>query len=772
MRLLVLLLFFIPFFLGAQIPMDSWRIHFSAFEAVNIVEANNLVSMATKNGIIQYDLINNEITTFTVADGLSDKKISAIEAKDNIMIVGYENGNIDFISDNNITNIPWLKRALIAGGKTINNINIKDGTAYICTEAGLLIFNIEKREISDTYIPFSGANILDMVIFQDSLLLGTNKGIYVASKTATFLNNPLNWRLKNGFPSYINTNAISEIELFNNELIIAMDINVFNSDSIFRVLPSGELISLFNIPTTVNRLTVKNDKLVVSRYANAIVFNENFEQIENIYDYSFGVPPKPSGAIYINEELWIADAGNGLCRAKDPFGNNKQVYANSPYLDGCYKIDIQKGKVAVAGGGLTDNLKNINARRGVYLFEDEQWLNINSGTNPVELADTLNWDIIGITVNPKNTNEVAFSSYSKGGLKIVDGSKFIGQYDKTNSPLEGQLGNPTNMIVPDLKYDENGNLWVINSGNNPLKMLDTDGKWHSYHLGAGANNKFPIKLFIDSRGYKWISMNGLGIVVYDDNGTYDDLADDRVVTISDSKGFGSLPSAEVRSITEDLDGEIWIGTASGIAVFYSVNSIFDGNFGDADASQVVVYDSEKEVYVPIFDKVTVSAIAVDGGNRKWIGTTASGVFCMTPNGKTELFQFGTENSPIISNSIIDIKINHENGEAFFATSEGLISYRTNASQSDNNFSAIKVFPNPVRPEYKGIITIEGLGYESQVRITDVSGNLIYQTISNGGTVTWNGNRLTGERVQTGVYLVWSALVEGKGDNVAKILIIN
>lgn len=752
--------------------MDSWRIHFSAFEAVNIVEANDIVSMATKNGIIQYDLIHDEITTFTVTDGLSDKKISAIEAKDNIIVVGYENGNIDFISDNTITNIPWLKRALISGGKTVNNIHIEDGTAYLCTEAGLLVFDIEKKEISDTYIPFSGANILDMVIFQDSLLLGTNQGIYAAGKSAPFLNDPTNWQLKSGFPGYIDSNNISEIELFNDELIIALDIDTFNADSVFRVSPSGELISLFNIPTTINRLSVKNGSLVVSRYANTIVFNANFEQIENIYDYSFGAPPKPAGAIYIDEELWIADANNGLCRAKDPFSKNKQVYANSPYLDGCYKIDIQKGKVAVAGGGLTDNLKNINARRGIYLFEDEQWVNINSETNPEELVDTLNWDIIGIAVNPKNTDEVAFSSYSKGGLKIVDGTSFIEQYNKENSPLEGQLNNETNMVIPDLKYDKNGNLWLINSGNNPLKMLDTDGKWHSYNLGTSANNKFPIKLFIDSRGYKWVSLNGLGIVVYDDKGTFDDLSDDEMVTISDSKGFGSLPSTEVRSITEDLDGEIWIGTTSGIAVFYSVNSIFDGNFGDADASQVVVYDSEKEVYVPIFDKVTISAIAVDGGNRKWIGTTASGVFCMSPNGKTELFQFGTENSPIVSNSIVDIKINHENGEAFFATGEGLISYRTDASQADNTFSAIKVFPNPVRPEYKGIITVEGLGYESQVRITDISGNLIYQTVSNGGTVTWNGNRLTGERVQTGVYLVWSALVEGKGDNVAKILIIN
>ena len=752
--------------------MQSWRIHYSAFETINIVEANNTISMAAENGIIQFDLNSKEVTSFTVTDGLSDKSISAIEAVDNILIIGYDNGNIDLIENNEITNIPWLKRALISGSKTINNIYIQNEIAYLSTGAGLLVFDIAKKEISDTYLPYASADVQDMVIFQDSIYLATTKGLYVASKSSSFLNNTDNWKLVNGLPNYIDIGNISDVEVFNNSLLFALDNENFNQDTLYSLSADKILSNFFESSTTIKRINVKNDFLLICRYANTLVFDKNYNEVKNIFDYSFGPPPNPSGAIYIDNEVWIADANNGLVRAVDPFSNNSQVYGNSPFLDNCYKIDIAKGKVAIAGGGLTENLKNIYARRGIYLFEDEQWTNINSRTHPSELVDTLNWDIIGVAVNPKNTDQVAFSSYSKGGLKIVENEVFISQFDQNNSPLDGQLNNETSMIIPDLKYDSDGNLWVVNAGVQPLKVYTKDGVWHTFNLGPRANNGFPVRLLIDSRGYKLIAINGLGVVVYDDNGTIEDPADDRYVTIDDSNGSGALPSVEVKSIAEDKDGEIWIGTANGIAVFYSVSNIFNGGFGDADANQIIIYDPEKEDFVPIFDKVTVSAIAVDGGNRKWIGTTASGVFCMSSNGKDEILQFNSENSPLISNSVVDINMDYETGEVFFVTDEGLISYRTDVTNGDNSFSSVKVFPNPVRPEYKGIITIEGLGYESQVRITDISGNLVYQTQSNGGIVLWDGNRLNGERVQTGVYLVWSAKVIGKGDNVAKILIIN
>ncbi len=168
----------------------------------------------------------------------------------------------------------------------------------------------------------------------------------------------------------------------------------------------------------------------------------------------------------------------------------------------------------------------------------------------------------------------------------------------------------------------------------------------------------------------------------------------------------------------------------------------------------------------------VTAIAVDGGNRKWIGTNSSGVFCLSEDGTEEIYRFSTENSPLLSDNILDIQIDHLSGEVYFATVKGLVSFRSDASIADNEFETVSVFPNPVRPDFSGPITIQGLGYESDVKVTDISGNVVYRTVSNGGTVIWDGKTVEGARVQSGVYLVWSGITSGKGKNVAKILFIN
>jgi len=770
MKLLPLIVFFSTC-VSAQIGMQNWRIHFSSFEAVNVTKLGDVIIMAAENGIIEYNLISNEISTLTGTNGLSDLGISALSSNGEVAFIGYSNGNLDLIKGNQIINVPWLKRALISGSKSVNNFFFHENVAYISTSLGLLVYDIEREEVSNTYYPYDNPEVMDMTIYNDTFYVATSQGIYTASQEDEFLNNTASWTKKTNLPAHLIDGKINEIETFGEDLFFALDIAAFDSDTLYQ-LTADTLLNFYNDGVTIKRLSVQDNNLVVSRFGSVVVYDETLKQIKNIFDYSFGQSLRPVGAVFYDDELWIADKNNGLTRAGDAFGDNKQVYANTPFQDGCYRMDIQKGKALVAGGGLTHNLLNNYSRRGVYVFEDETWTNINSETHPETMQDTSNWDVIAASINPNNTDQMAFSSYSRGGLKIVEnGTDIVESYNYTNSPLELQQGNFSH-ILSDLKYDNSGNLWVANYGILPLKMLTPEGKWYSFSLGSDAKNKFPYRLMIDSRGYKWVAIHQFGVVVFDDNGTYDITTDDRIVVLTGAEGGGNLPSVNVKAITEDIDGEVWIGTEDGIGVMYSTATLFDGGYGDADASTIVIYDDEKADFVAIFDKVTVTAIAVDGGNRKWIGTDASGVFCMSPNGKEEVYHFDASNSPLISNSILDLKIDYESGEIFFVTESGLISYRGDLTSGDNTFSNVKVFPNPVRPEYTGVITIEGVGYESAIRITDVSGNLVYQTASNGGSVLWDGNRLSGERVQSGVYLVWSARQEGKGKNVAKILVIN
>ena len=167
----------------------------------------------------------------------------------------------------------------------------------------------------------------------------------------------------------------------------------------------------------------------------------------------------------------------------------------------------------------------------------------------------------------------------------------------------------------------------------------------------------------------------------------------------------------------------------------------------------------------------ITDIEVDGGNRKWVGTATSGIILMSSDGSEILAQYTTNNSPLISDVIFDLKLDQNSGELFIVTDKGLTSFRTNSSYEDPSYESAKVFPNPVRPGYTGPITIQGIRYNSDVKVTDAAGNLIYKTTSNGGTASWDGNNLEGKPVSSGVYFIWTAQNEGKGKKVGKVAVV-
>lgn len=754
--------------LSAQNSMGNWRVHFSAKSTIGIANNSNSVFMATKNGVAKYDTEDNSLSDLTVTNGLSDLNISAIGDNDDIILIGYLNGNIDVLKGSEIINVPWIKNAQVSGSKTVNNFYFVGNRVYISTNIGIVIYDIENNEIEDTYYPNLAPEINDITIFNDTIFAATNKGIYMASIHQNFLNDYNNWKKKSNLPANLINAEFSQVESFGASLFFSYNTDVFNADSLYKMEKNNQMVNFYEgIPSTINSLNSEGNQLIIAKQYNTLFYNESLENINNIFDYTFGSIPTPIDIIRFKDYYWIADADNGLVKAKTTW-DNKQVFSNTPSTDGSYRLDIQYGKLLVASGGLTHNLHNNYFRGGVHVFQNEKWNNINSISDSNISQDM--WDIICVSINPNNLEEMAFGSYSVGGMSIYKNGKFSENFTENNSPLEIQQGNNGTHIISDLKYDEEGNLWVANAGVNPLKMYSKDGVWYTFDLGSAAKGKFPNRLTIDSDGNKWVAFSGGGIVVFNENGTLADISDDKKVALSTSAGYGSLPSSDVKAVAEDVDGEMWIGTETGLAVVYGKSKLFDGGYGDADAQEILLkYGEEVEV---LLGTSAITAIAIDGGNRKWIGTSSSGVFCLSPNGTEEVYRFTTENSPLLSNGILDIKIDHISGEVFFATESGLISYRADATIGDKEFSNVKVFPNPVRPGYNGVITIQGLGYESDVKITDVSGNLIYRTKSNGGTVVWDGNRLSGERVQTGVYLIWTAITSDSGKNVAKVVVIN
>jgi hypothetical protein len=431
-------------------------------------------------------------------------------------------------------------------------------------------------------------------------------------------------------------------------------------------------------------------------------------------------------------------------------------------------MDALNGKLAIASGYLLAKLPAFS-KNGIHFFENENWTftdvyeqNCWEGTNI--------FDFLDVSINPKNPEEYATCTYSEVPITVFKNNQ--GQvFTDTNSTIEfTSFGNGWS-LVSDVCYDEKGNLWALNGYcEKPLNVRGTDGVWTNFDLGTAAKNKFTKKMIVDFDGNIWSATDNAGLFGYNYNNSLTNTADDKRIQIKTGVNSGDLPSDNITAIAADFDGEIWIGTDAGFAILYNGSNSFNAAEGEYDAQRVKVKFEGNVEYV--LGSTHITDIEVDGGNRKWIATANAGILLLSSNGSEIIEQHTTDNSPLISDVIYDIKLDQTTGELFIITDKGLVSYRTTATYEDPEYASTTVFPNPVRPTYFGPVTIQGIRYNSDVKITDVAGNLVYKTVSNGGTATWDCKNLNGERVATGVYLIWTGMNEGKGKKVGKVLVVN
>ena len=226
---------------------------------------------------------------------------------------------------------------------------------------------------------------------------------------------------------------------------------------------------------------------------------------------------------------------------------------------------------------------------------------------------------------------------------------------------------------------------------------------------------------------------------------------------------GNLPGNDVYALAKDLKGEIWVGTENGIGVYYDPSLVFAS--GKTIAADVPVIGNRA-----LLEGQLVKTIAVDGANRKWVGTD-NGVWLFNEDGDKMILNFTMANSPLPSNKITDIKVNHATGDVYIGTEGGLVSYRAGATVTSEKPNCAAVYPNPVRPGYTGQIGISGVPNNGKVKITDVTGVLVYETKALGGTAVWNGRDYNGKKVRSGVYLVLSSNAEGTETCTTKVAVI-
>ena len=754
----------------AQIGMGQWRMHVASGQAIDVALVDNTVFTAFKNGVYIYNSETEEEELLTDINGLSDIDVSAIyyDPVEGVVLVGYENGNIDKITSDNIYNIPAIKLVQIPNSKRINRFERSGDYIYVATDFCVSKLDINKDEIKDTYYPTNGNEaILDISFSGDTIFaLSSNKLKY------GLLSNPAlpdesQWQIDVRLP-LITENSYTEIEFFQNKQMVLFKKDGYGMDSVFYLNDTGlDLLTDTPFSLEINSINILNDTTFAVNMDGAIYIYDGM--LSNTASYNSGnmfIWISPLRTAMNSQGIWSADKTKGLFLFTSGIGY-KRYPIIGPYNNDFYSMDWQNDKLAIASGRLNGKLPSFS-RNGIHLFENEGW-DFHNVTNVQEWEDKNIWDFIDVAVNPTKTTEVAVSSYSEEPLSIFNNDS-VTLYNDLNSTIEFTESGNGWSLVSSVSYDLDGNLWALNGyTDKPLNVRDANGDWMNFDCGQSARNIYTKKMIIDFNDQIWFASENKGLFGYNHNGSINNSSDDQYVQLTSGSNSGNLPSDNVTAIAADFDGEIWIGTDAGFAILYNASNAFGANPGDYDAQRVKVSFEGNVEYV--LGSTHITDIEVDGGNRKWMATANAGILLLSADGSEILEQFTVENSPLISNNIFDLKLDQSNGELYIITDKGLVSYRSDASYEDPTYEGFVVFPNPVRPNFSGPVTIQGIRYNSDVKITDAAGNLVYKTTSNGGTATWDCNAINGEPVVTGVYFIWTATNAGKDKKVGKVLVI-
>ncbi len=752
------LLILISLMAEGQTPVGSWSDHLIYNTADCVAVGTDEVFASTGSSIIIYNKLFAELKKMSRINGLTETGISTItwSEENKTLIIAYKSTNVDLLKNNIIYNIPDINRKYIPGKKEINRIRTSGKYAYMACSFGIVVTDLIKKEIYDTWKPGTGSEtneVWDIAFGNGNVYAATDIGVYSADLSNPGLSYFGNWRLVNLLPTP--EGKYTSLIFSGNKLYANLSDPISGGDKVYIVDNASTLFSF--APGVYNKsFDSAISGFTISSSGSIRYYDINGSLTKTISSYGWAVP-NISQAIVDNGDIWIADINSGLIRGEN-MSEFLALTLPGPVSNNAFYITSSKGKTIICGGATDVSWNNQGRPLQISIYENSNWTSLPSGT----IIDPLR-----ALTDPDNNNHIFVSTWG-GGLLEYENNNLIKQYTESNSPLQTTIPGRANIRICGMAMDKSKNLWITQSEvPGSIKVLKADGSWIINPLTIDAPTIGDI--IITGEGQKWIVLpRGYGLFIFDDNKTPEVFNDDRYkkLLIQDTE---NQPITTVYSIAEDLDGNLWVGTDQGPVIYYNPENVFDK---DLKASRIKIPRNDGTNLADYMLKTeTITSIAIDGANRKWLGTASSGAYLLSSDGTTQIKNFNEQNSPLLSNSIVSLAVDNKTGEVWFGTSKGVQSVRGDATAGDEKFSKVYTFPNPVRENYIGNVTITGLLRDSQIRITDISGNLVYETVSDGGEATWNLNTYTGRRVATGVYLVFCASKDGSQSYVTKMLVI-
>jgi len=744
--------------LSAQIEMGQWRTHLPYQYASLVETTDDRVYCSTSGGLFYYGLEDNLVETVSKIDGLSDNGISAMRWSSELstMILAYENSNLDIITNGVVTNLPDIMKKQITGDKSIYDIYYIGTTAYLSTGFGIVVVNLEKNEISETYlIGDNGQSLKINQLTSDGsyLYAATDQGIRRGLLSDPFLIDYNAWEIITDIPGY--TGAFGSIAFFEAMLFASWDDPSEQQDQVYYSAGTGWNSYPYFTGSQCYEILNQGDFLTLVDDTAVHLINDDLLVVQEL----FSSRPR-SASLDHQGDLWLADYGRGLLTNQG--GGSWGITPDGPYSTSVFDIESSGGVVQAVIGAITSSWNNLWEVATLETFSEEEWTWTHSWEDR---------DLVTLAIDPADPFHVYTGSWGMGLLEFR-GKEFT-SFNETNSSLQTIMPGPF-VRIGGVALDPQGNLWMTNSNvAEPISVLKADGTWKSFRVDNLISSYAALgDILVSSAGHLWVIVpRGNGLFAMDDNMTIDDTSDDIYEKVSVVNKYGEVITNDVYSFAEDLSGNLWLGTNQGVLVMYSPYRLFTD--GSVYAQEILIPRNDGSGYAdPLLGTQIVTSIEVDGANRKWLGTSDGGAYLVSEDGLDEIAHFNTSNSPLLSNVIMDIEVDGVSGEVFFGTDKGIISYKGDALEGGSAYSNVVVYPNPVRETYEGPVAIKGLVENTTVKITDMGGNLVFETESLGGQAIWDGKNFNGERVATGVYMIFLSSSDGSLSHVTKILFIH
>lgn len=750
----------------------------SSITSYNTVNAIDITDDDTIWGVSNggmFTFTNSEfLNTYTPVDGmyrLDGLTIRYIE-EINSLVIGYIDGMMDIydIDDDQFERIEDINRVQSFTSKRINDFELHDGSLFVATEFGIVVYDISTFLVSNSYTKIGsfdrGSPVLDIMIENSSIYLGGQQGVAVAD-----LNDNLDLEA-----SWINYNQSDGLGSATIQSVSYYDDTLYaSSASSNYILQQNSWVEnpLLRSYTNLIYKDVDDQDRLIMYTSDRVLISDQMQTIEAIIPGINGITDLIYQTNNTNQVvISTLTSGIGLSNSS---GNDLEYYApqgpNLNFFDG---ISFDDGILISGTTQLSQRNSIIDIRKGYYIRDDTGWRNINRAT-----SDVLNKaQFQQVFTSTFTDNYFYFGSWGRGIARHNRETNEIDVFTSSNSTLRGWAADDPNFpVISGLQTDEEGAVWATSRfATDPLYVqLPGKDEWLNYGKSSAVNqNDEYLKLFVDSYNQKWITLqsaggSGRGLLVLD---TGDPLitSESTGVKLTQDQGSGNLPDAMATSIIEDKEGEVWIGTERGIARFIFPQFVISGSSEERRAQWLINEDPNAASPFLLRD-INVTTMAVNAANQKWIGTASEGIWLLNESGSAILKHYTVENSPLFSDAIRDISVNDETGEVYISTDAGLSIYQDVPVAASPSMDDLKVYPNPFLYDLHNRILIENLSDVTTIRILGVDGTLIRTIDNRGGRAEWNGLDAGGRQVGSGVYIVVALDSDGSERGIGKVAII-